>query len=66
MNCPMETGENAGLLLDFAAGKLKADVRAQMERHLETCPACSEFAGRQKGTSSGGRRKETGWDGDWC
>jgi anti-sigma factor RsiW len=48
MNCPMETGGNAGLLLDFAAGKLKADVRAQMERHLETCTACSEFAGAQQ------------------
>jgi len=48
MNCPMETGGNAGLLLDFAAGKLKADARAQMERHIEDCPACGEFAGAQQ------------------
>ena len=48
MNCPMESGGNAGLLLDYAAGKLKTDARAQMERHIETCPACREFAGGQQ------------------
>jgi anti-sigma factor RsiW len=48
MNCPMEAGENSGLLLDYAAGKLKADVRAQMERHIEACSACREFSGAQQ------------------
>jgi anti-sigma factor RsiW len=44
----MEAGENSGLLLDYAAGKLKADVRAQMERHIEACSACREFSGAQQ------------------
>lgn len=48
MNCPMESGENAGFLLDYAAGKLKAGARTQMEQHLEACPACREFAGAQQ------------------
>jgi anti-sigma factor RsiW len=43
----MEAG-NAELLLDYAAGKLKADVRAEMERHIAACPACSEYAGAQQ------------------
>jgi anti-sigma factor RsiW len=41
----MESGGNAGFLLDYAAGKLKADARTQMEQHLESCTACREFAG---------------------
>jgi anti-sigma factor RsiW len=44
----MEAQENAGLLLDYAAGKLKADVRTQMDRHIAVCPACREFAGGQQ------------------
>jgi anti-sigma factor ChrR (cupin superfamily) len=44
----MESGGNAGFLLDYAAGKLKAGARAQMEQHLEACPACREFAGAQQ------------------
>jgi len=48
MNCPLESGENAGHLLDYAAGKLNTDARAQMERHIEACPACREFAGAQQ------------------
>ena len=48
MNCPMESGENSGILLDYVAGKLKADVRIQMEEHIEACPSCREFAGGQQ------------------
>jgi anti-sigma factor RsiW len=47
MKCPMEAG-SAELLLDFAAGKLKADARQQMAQHIQTCHACSEFAGAQQ------------------
>ena len=47
MICPLEAG-NEGLLLDYAAGKLKADVRAQVERHVETCAACNRYAGAQQ------------------
>ena len=44
----MESGGNAGLLLDYAAGKLKTDTRAQMQQHIETCPACREFTVAQQ------------------
>jgi anti-sigma factor RsiW len=47
MNCPLEAG-NEGVLLDYAAGKLKADARAQMDRHMESCSACNQFAGAQQ------------------
>jgi len=46
MNCPLEAG-NEGILLDYAAGKLKADVLTQMDRHTESCSACNQFAGTQ-------------------
>lgn len=48
MNCPLEAG-NEGVLLDYAVGKLKADERAQMDRHMESCGACKQFAGAQAG-----------------
>src|SRR5271165_1744336 len=48
MNCPMESGESAGYLLDYAAGKLKPEARTQIERHLEACPACRQFAHGQQ------------------
>jgi len=47
MMCPMEAGGNADLLLDYAAGKLKADIREQLEQHMKICAACGEFAGAQ-------------------
>jgi anti-sigma factor RsiW len=47
MNCPLEAG-NEGVLLDYAAGKLKAGVRAQICRHMESCSACNQFAGAQQ------------------
>jgi len=47
MNCPLEAG-NEGVLLDYAAGKLNADARAQMDRHVESCSACNQFAGAQQ------------------
>ena len=44
----MELGGNGELLLDYAAGKLKAGAREQMEQHLAACSACREFAGAQQ------------------
>jgi anti-sigma factor RsiW len=44
----MEVRENAGWLLDYASGKLDAGRRAQIEEHMQTCPACREFAGGQQ------------------
>ena len=48
MKCPMEAEGNTELLLDYGAGKLKADAREQMERHVAVCPACKEFAAGQQ------------------
>lgn len=48
MNCPLQTGGNAEYLLDYAAGKLNAELLAQMEQHMTTCLACREFAGGQE------------------
>jgi anti-sigma factor RsiW len=44
----MECGENADALLQFAAGRLDAEATARLERHMEVCPACREFAGGQR------------------
>jgi len=44
----MEVRENAGWLMDYASGKLDGGRRAQIEEHMETCPACREFAGGQQ------------------
>src|ERR1017187_4117333 len=44
----IDCGENADLLMEFVAGRLDAEARARLERHMEVCPACREFAdGRQ-------------------
>jgi anti-sigma factor RsiW len=40
----METRDNADWLVDFASGKLDAAMRAQIEEHMQACPACREFA----------------------
>ena len=44
MNCPIETQESAGLLLDYCSRKLDPETTAVLERHIASCPACSEFA----------------------
>lgn len=48
MNCPMEAGGNPELLLSYAAGKLNAGERAQIDRHVQNCRACTAFAAGQK------------------
>jgi anti-sigma factor RsiW len=48
MMCPLESDEHAGILLDYAAGKLNAGARAEIELHMEACSACREFAGGQQ------------------
>jgi len=48
MNCIIENGANAELLLAYCARKLDAETTAILERHMEICPACREFAGNQR------------------
>ena len=48
MNCPLETPETANLLLEYCARKLNAESTATIERHVEVCPACRQFADGQR------------------
>jgi anti-sigma factor RsiW len=48
MNCPLETRENAQLLLDYCTRKLEPESVAILERHIAICPACREFADSQR------------------
>ena len=48
MNCPLETPETANLLLDYCARKLSLENSAVLERHMELCAACRQFADGQK------------------
>jgi len=48
MTCPIETRENAELLLDYCARKLDAETTRLLERHMQGCPACREFRAGQK------------------
>ena len=48
MKCPIETRENAELLLAYCTRKLDAESTATLERHMEICLACREFASGQR------------------
>ena len=48
MKCPIETRENAEVLLAYCSRKLDAESTAILERHMEICPACREFASGQR------------------
>jgi hypothetical protein len=48
MNCPLETRENAQLLLDYCTRKLEPECVAILERHIAICGACREFARSQR------------------
>ena len=48
MNCPLETRENAQVLLDYCTRKLEPESVAILERHIAVCSACREFASSQR------------------
>ena len=48
MKCPIETRESAELLLAYCNRKLDAESTAILERHMEVCLACREFASGQR------------------
>jgi hypothetical protein len=48
MKCPIETRENAELLLEYCARQLNPAATATLERHLEVCPECRRFAETQR------------------
>ena len=48
MKCPIEARENAEFLLAYCTRKLDVERTATLERHMEICPACREFASGQR------------------
>src|ERR1700752_4831934 len=48
MRCPIETQENAELLLSYSARRLNQETAAILEEHMELCPACREFRDGQR------------------
>src|SRR6476619_6436551 len=48
MRCPIETQENAELLLSYSARRLDPESAAILEAHMELCPACREFRAGQR------------------
>lgn len=40
------------LLSDYLDGRLRADVRLDLERHLSGCPECAAFVGTFRSTVS--------------
>jgi anti-sigma factor RsiW len=48
MKCPIESRETSETLLAYSARRLDPDARAVLERHMEICPACREFARGQQ------------------
>ena len=48
MNCPLETPETAGLLLEFCSRRMDPASAAIFERHVAICPACRRFADGQR------------------
>jgi hypothetical protein len=47
MRCPVESQDNAALLLDYCARKLPPEAADVLEKHMAACPACREFRDRQ-------------------
>ena len=48
MSCPLESGENAELFLDYCARRLNPDAAAVLERHIALCPRCRRFRDEQE------------------
>lgn len=46
--CPLQAGEDAGLLLDYCARKLDPARAAALEAHMEHCAACRQFRDAQR------------------
>lgn len=48
MRCPVQSRENADLLLAYCARKLDAESASLFERHLENCAECRAFTEAQQ------------------
>jgi anti-sigma factor RsiW len=48
MECPVQSRDNADLLLAYCARKLDPETAAVLERHMEHCAPCRAFGEAQK------------------
>lgn len=48
MRCPIQTADNAELLLAYCARKLDPETEAVLERHMAQCPECRAFGQQQR------------------
>ena len=48
MRCPIESGENLELVLDYGTPRIGKPGAAAFEQHLQTCSACSEAVAGQR------------------
>jgi hypothetical protein len=48
MNCPLDTPDNAQILLDYCSRQLAPEAAGILERHISVCAACREFADNQR------------------
>jgi len=48
MECPVQSRDNADLLLAYCARRLDAEAAAVLERHMRQCEACQAFGEAQK------------------
>lgn len=46
--CPMQSRENAEILLDYCARTLPAETLERMDAHVAMCPACQEVLAAQQ------------------
>ena len=48
MTCPLQSQENAEVLLDYCARRLGPGASVELERHIELCVECRRFADGQR------------------
>ena len=48
MNCPLDTPDNAQILLDYCSRRLAPEATGILERHIAVCVACRKFAENQR------------------
>ena len=48
MVCPLQSRDNADVLLEYCARRLSREASLELERHLEFCAECRDFASGQR------------------
>ncbi len=64
-NCPLQSGGDPALLLDYSARKLDPPRAAALEAHIEHCPSCRQFRDAQRtvwDSLDAWEVSDSGWD----